>query len=135
MKRTRIHNQENKLKKVETICLKIASKVGGPLGHRVLEYVVNVNGYSIKYTHAPCVQWNYLDVFALSIMLEQYVQYPNRMTDNKLTTLASRMRNLFLYYSDSHRMQIHTGVNMLVVKRKRVIRLYRPGYLPENQFQ
>ena len=98
-----------------------------------MEYVVNVNEYSIRYTHVPGVQWNYLDMFALNTMLEQYVQYQNRMIYNKLTTLASRVRrNHLLYYSDNHRMQIHHGVDMLGVKRKRVIRVYGPGNLQEN---
>ena len=117
---------------VEAMLENLASKIGGSLGHCVLEYVVNVNDYSIKYTHVPCVQWNYLDVFSLNAMLEQYVQYPNRMTDDKLTTLASRVRTILSYYLDNHRMQTHNGVNMLGVKRKRVVRLYGPGHLPHN---
>jgi hypothetical protein len=134
MKRTRMHNQEKKLKKVEAMLEKLSSEVGGSLGQRVLEYVVNVNEYSIRYTNVPCVQWNYLDVFALNTMLEQYVQYPNRMTDDKLITLASRVRNRLSYYSDNHRMQTHNGVNMFVVKRKRFVRLYGPGHLLDESF-
>ena len=103
---------------------KLASKVGGSLGHRILEYLVNVNEYSIKYTHGPCVQWNYLDVFSVNAMLDKYVQYPNITTDDKLTTPVSTLRNLLLYYSDNHRIKIHNGVNMLVVERKIVICLY-----------
>ena len=76
-----------------------------------------------------------MDVFALNTMLEQYVQYPNRMTDDKLITLTSRVRNHLSYYLDNHRMQTHNGVNMLGVKRKKGIRLYGPGNLQENQFQ
>jgi hypothetical protein len=122
------------MKKIEAILEKLASKVGGSLGQRVLEYMVNVNEYSIKYTNVLCVQWNYLDVFALNTMMEQYVQYPNRMTDDKLITLASRVRNRLSYYSDNHHMQTHSGVNMFVVKRKRFVRLYGPGHLLDESF-
>ena len=59
---------------------------------------------------------------------------PNRMTDDKLITLASRVRNCLSYYSDNHRMQTHNGVNMFGVKRKRFVRLYGPGHLPDEQF-
>jgi hypothetical protein len=44
------------------------------------------------------------------------------------------VRNRLSYYSDNHRMQTHSGVNMFVVKRKRFVRLYGPGHLLDESF-